>query len=258
MNRADTTKIGPADRIDDDNSEPIIHSLNSNVNEHNRSTLSAVGTSVGDRLTRFPPSVVLLQLFLALGWSRAIAEKVIDPDWWNNNTVRAFIVDANNPIDWYQPFAESVLLPTATVVSALALALQLGVALSMASGRFLSHGLAAGIFLNLNFLAMGEISPSVFYLVLQGVLAFWLAENISPAPRFAVLRGYAALGLGLSVSCIPFIETLHPGEVLDDVGIMMTTGGVLTAVACELTSRRLYGCGVLSLRPRATGPETFE
>lgn len=256
MNRGDTTGIGSSlnlkdsDHIEEDHSGRDLTEKDSSGTEvfataQPSSLQSRFLQAAASRFTEYPPAIVLIQLFLALGWSRAVAEKVIDPAWWNNDTVRAFIAEAEQPIDWYYPLAEKMLLPAAMYVTALTLTLQLGALVSMLSGRFLNYGIAAGMFMNINFLAMGEINPSVFYLILQGALALWLAENSEPIPRVRTLRLMAGAGAALSITCAPFIKTIHPYRVLDDVGIMMTTGGLLTILVCDLATRRLHGQGLL-------------
>src|SRR5258706_7718509 len=55
-----------------------------------------------------------LRLFLAAGWLRAGAEKLIDPQWWNGNKLRSFLTAPHSEaLPFFRPIMESWIRPGA-------------------------------------------------------------------------------------------------------------------------------------------------
>ncbi len=190
---------------------------------------------LSQRVAGLPAWVLLTQLFIGFGWLRAVTEKLIDPQWWTGDTIRAFAVThGQSVLAWYEPFLTYVVVPAAPLIGLIVLIAQLVAGLSLITGKRLGLGLGVGIFLNLNFVASGAVTPSVFYLLAQGALVLWLAER-APTTRSAHQLNAAALAaLFLAGLNLLFIETLHPAEVIEDPAMMFVFGGLLTTVACWL------------------------
>jgi thiosulfate dehydrogenase [quinone] large subunit len=208
------------------------------------------GSIVGDA----PPWVLLTRLFFGLGWLRAATEKLIDPYWWNGAGIQTFLVDHDDSrLAWYRPFVDHVIEPHLDTVVVLVVALQLAAGLALLRGRNPGAALAAGIFLNINFVAVGAVSPSAFYLVAQGALVLWLVEQRpEPVYRRALLGGTCLLIL-IGLVGTPLIRTLQPAEVIDDPAMMLLVLGSLSAVATVETVRRHQRPPTPS-RPREAGP----
>lgn len=201
------------------------------------------------RTIGLPPWVLLTQLFIGLGWLRAAAEKTIDPSWWFGWPVEAFIDEHGaTTLGWYRPIIDRIVEPNAPLIAIVVVVLQFGAAFSLLSGRRVGCGLAAGIFLNLNFVAIGAVNPSAFYLVIQLALVLWLTERVRH--RVAVRRclGLTRLAvLILAVISLPFVSTMHPQEVIDDPAIMLITLAGLLMLCTHLTTRAPVGEAPLPL-----------
>lgn len=112
------------------------------------------------------------------------------------------------------------------------MALQLVAAGGLITGRHVGIALATGIFLNLHFMAAGAVKPSALYLLAQGALVLWMAEQ---SPTFTAKRalGIAGLTAGLlAVVGLPFVSTVGRALVIEDPAVMFVTGGALTVLAC--------------------------
>jgi hypothetical protein len=130
------------------------------------------------RLLATPGWVVLIELFIGLGWLRAATEKLIDPSWLSGTPIDAFIIDhADLTIGWYQPVIDSVVLPNLTLVGLAVVATQVAAGVALVTGRRVGWALIAGMFLNLNFVLVGAVDPSIFYLVAQMALGMWILEQ---------------------------------------------------------------------------------
>ncbi len=85
-------------------------------------------------------------------------------------------------LGWYRPFLDNIVLPTAPMIAVIVVLGPLAAGLALTSGRPHGLGIAIGMFLNLSFMAAGAVTPSAFYLLAQGALALWMAEQ-GPSPR---------------------------------------------------------------------------
>lgn len=200
------------------------------------SRLSRGRTLQGHIHQRFdlPPWVLLVQFFIGLGWLRAVAEKVIDPSWWEGAVLRDFLTGhADLALPWYRTFAETVIEPNLFVVAVTVVLAQLFAAVALLSGWRLSAGLAVGAFLNLNFMAAGAVNPSIFYLICQTALLLWILHGES-GPKKRPLRLLATVSLLLVLLNVPFISTLDPAAVIEDPATVLVTLGLLTAVASRI------------------------
>ena len=201
--------------------------------------LSSFVDEVRNRIRETPSWVVLVQSFIGLGWLRAGVEKVIDPTWWSGAYLDDFLDEhAGESLGWYEPFIDLIVSPLGVVISAVVMVAQFAVAGSLLSGRRVAAGLAAGIFLNLNFIAAGAVSPSVFYVLSQGALALWYAERSQRRDTANALEITAAVGAGMALAQVPWIETLAPADVIEDPAIIMATVGGFAALGAMLALER--------------------
>lgn len=180
----------------------------------------------------------MIQLFIGLGWVRAAVEKLIDPQWWSGDTLGVFLTEHQaSTVSWYQPFLDLIVGPNVVIISLVVFGLQFLAGALMLSGRQIPAALAIGSFLNLHFIAAGAVTPSVFYLLAQAAVAFWLLER-SGADLNSGLRVGATAALAIALMSVVSISTLHPAEVIDDPGIMLVTAGLIGFGACEVLHRR--------------------
>lgn len=190
-----------------------------------------------------PGWVLFIRLFIGLGWLRAVAEKVIEPAWWDGTEITAF-VDGYSlwTLGWYRPIVDNLVVPNTEVFAVVLVIAQLFAALSLLSGRLLGYGLAVGILMNLNFLVAGAVDPSVFYMLSQGAIAFWLAEK-AEATKWSRrgLSTIAIIAYALAMVSLPSITTFHPARVIIDPAIMFVVIALVGIVACDRVHRRITG-----------------
>jgi thiosulfate dehydrogenase [quinone] large subunit len=176
-----------------------------------------------------------VQFFLGLGWIRAGVEKLVAAGWWHGSALRAFLdAHSHSAIAFMPAVASAVFEPLAVPISLLVMCTQPLIGLSLITGRVLRPALAWGITLNLVFVLMGEVSPSVFYLMIE--LALLTAVDLGaigrsprgPSPAAALLWAAAAL------AAVPFVGTLAPSEVIRDPGIILVTVATIAAATQAL------------------------
>ena len=191
---------------------------------------------------QLPRSFALLpvRVFLGIGWMRAGVEKLMSSEWWAGNEVRAFLIEQETrTLPPLAPIADGLLAPLATPISALMLALQLGVAVALLSGRHVRPALWAAVVMNLSFMALGSVNPSAFYLVMQLALLFGLAldADLRRRPDERIEAGQTAFTVAVvTAACViplaPFVTTLHPAHVIEDPAIVLITVALL-ATGCH-------------------------
>ncbi|MEM1333679.1 MAG: hypothetical protein AAGG08_09495 [Actinomycetota bacterium] len=207
---------------------------------------------VADRLRR-PAWVVLVELFIGLGWARAVVEKLIDPDWWSGAAIADFVADHEaDAVAWYTGIATEVWVPFADVVGVTVLALQVIAAVTLVTGRRVELGLGAGMFLNLHFVLAGAVDPSIFYLVAQSAVAMHLLERDRSAAGRRVLDWLNVGAVILVGASAPMIRTLHPAEVVDDPAVVLATFGGLMFLATSLVLVRRTARVTTAGRPADT------
>jgi len=163
-------------------------------------------------------------MFLAFGWLRAGVEKAIDGDWWTGGSLRVFLAEHRESS---LPFAEWLtggpMVNLAPATAFVVLVLELVIGLGLLTGRRLRPALHAAMTLNVVFIALGVVSPSAFYMVLQLTLLLGLgSRNGAARPRRAAIAITAACAVA-AVALLPSIRTIHPAEVIHDPAIMLVT-----------------------------------
>lgn len=181
-----------------------------------------------------------LRLFLAAGWLRAAAEKLIDKQWWTGNKLRSFLTKQHDEaLPFFRPVMDHVLAPGAHTVAIVVVLTQLGCGLAIAFGKPLRLALRWAVLLNVVFIMAGRVNPSAFYLVMEIVLLFAIADGTmgvrptSPSRRTVAL---SILSAGAAIAVTPYIRTIEPAKVIDDPAMMLVFLGVVVAVT--LMARR--------------------
>lgn len=198
-----------------------------------------------------PAWVVVVELFLGLGWLRAAIEKIISPEWWRGDVIRQFATEnAELTLPWYSPVIEHVISPTVRVVAFATIALQLTIAVTLLTGYRLAFGLLLAIALNVNIIVAGGVSPSIFYLIMEAALVMWLFQRAAPSAMTRKLLEWVLVGAALVlVLSVPFIGTLDPAEVIDDPGNVLATFGLCLGAGCLTTLWTWRKSGPASVAP---------
>jgi len=200
------------------------------------------------RFLGHPSWVILIELFIGLGWLRAATEKIISPDWWNGNEIAEF-ADANEELTmpWFEPVLDGLLRIDVAVVIAVLLG-QLFAGIALVTDFRMRTGLFVGMTMNLIFIMIGAVDPSIFYLILQAVLWLWLFEHhVEYATSVRSLNILMVSAAILVVISAPFVSSLDPGNVVEDPPIILTTYGLSIGVSCWVARRRLDDAAGLAL-----------
>lgn len=193
------------------------------------------------RCSPYPGWVVVVQVFLGVGWLRSAVAKLADPDWWTGRVLADFVSDhQQDTIYWYEPLLDLVVADLATGWASVILLTEILIAVSLLTSVRLRTGLAAAVFLNLNFLLVGSTNPSIFYLILELVLILWMVET-SAQPRSSLRwsRVMVVGGLTLMLACAPFLRTIDPDAVMEDPAAVLATWSALGAVGAATARRRV-------------------
>ena len=189
-----------------------------------------------------------LRLFIGVGWLRAGLEKWLESGWHDGSALTQFleahVVGGQVAFPFYAQLVQTVFVPTSLELGLLIMVCQLLVGLAVITGTLTNLALLGGLFMNLNFILVGEPVPSTFYVMMQLVLllsnigaTLGLDAFLSKRVRFFLLsakpanRGYSrlersvmggvfALSLGAALSLVPRIETFGPASVHDPAMIL--------------------------------------
>jgi uncharacterized membrane protein YphA (DoxX/SURF4 family) len=187
-------------------------------------------------------AVVLLPLriFLAAGWLRAGAEKVIEPQWWNGTQLRTFLgAQHDDALPFFRPVMEHVIAPSATFVAIVVVLTQIGCGIAIGLGKHLRLALRWAFMMNVVFILTGRVNPSAFYLVMELVLLLAIADGtIGVRPTAPSWRTVATAGVsaGLAAAVVPYVRTIEPAKVIDDPAMMLVFLGFV--IAATLMARR--------------------
>ncbi len=123
-----------------------------------------------------------LRLFIGLGWLRASVEKLMDPHWYNGEALLSFfheqIVAGAIYFPFYDNFINTICAPNALVLGWVVMIGELLVGMAIMTGTLTTLALLAGLFMNLNFILIGSVNPSAFYIIIQVVLLMGQAGTI--------------------------------------------------------------------------------
>lgn len=218
-----------------------------------------------------------LRLFIAVGWLRALSEKLLNPAWFDGAALSGFL-NAQLQADKvafpaYTWLISHVFLPGVPVLAWIILAGQLLVGLGLLFGAFSRAALLGALFMNLNFIAAGVPNPSVFYVVIQIMLLISSAGRVfgldgiahqnaifrslvQPAQRrlgrrrtqFRVSRhlmlGLAVLSAVLALCTLPYAKDFSPKGSINDPAILMCVIGLYAAGQCAIRAIRGFSVHV--------------
>jgi hypothetical protein len=223
----------------------------------------------------YAPTVGMLlpvRVFIAAGWLRAGAEKLIDPAWWHGTVLRGFLAKQHGAaIPFFRPVMDHLIAPAAIVVALTVMVTQLMCGVMIATGHRMQVALRWAFFMNVTFILAGRVTPSAFYLVLELVLLFAIADGaLSTSPSTPSRRTFtaAALAAVAAATFIPYIRTIEPAKVIEDPAMMLMFTGFLLAftlvvrlashpVYSETRLGRLWSCrlaGWVHAKPRTLAP----
>ena len=195
------------------------------------------------RITRrldAPVWVLVVEVFIGLGWLRAAVEKIIDPAWWSGEVVADFLAEHEDvSLPWYAVVEDAIVRPGMGLVVIYVVLAQLAIGAALVAGVRRGVALGAGLFLNLNFIAIGAVTPSAFYVLAQLAVLLWMLESRLPtraARPVAAVGG--VVGLLLAMVSLPFVATIDPALVIDDPAIMLSMLGLFVAAACVVVLDR--------------------
>jgi len=201
---------------------------------------------------------MLMQIFLILGWLRAVADKAVDPTWWSGGKVEAFVGDhREHAIAWAGPILDIVANST-TLVAAVVLLTQVFIATSLITGKHLMIGLSVAASLNLSFIVAGSTNPSVFYLLLESALLIGMIESTTPTQALAHRLRIASFGLlFVVVATAPFASSLDPKAVIEDPALVLATWAACAMVATWWMRRGVrWACREQQILDLTTDPAT--
>ena len=222
-----------------------------------------------------------LRLFIAFGWLRAAAEKTLDPNWFDGTALSGFLnAQLNGDHVVFPAYAwliSHVFLPGAPVLAWVILIGQVLVGLGLVFGAFSRGALIGALFMNLNFIAAGVPSPSVFYVVIQIMLLLssagrvfgldgiahqntLLRSLVQPARQPAqhrigrqqmyfrvsrhLLLVMAVICAILALGALPYAKDFSPKGSINDPAILMCVIGLYTAGQCAIRAIRGFSIHV--------------
>jgi thiosulfate dehydrogenase (quinone) large subunit len=218
-----------------------------------------------------------LRLFIALGWLRALAEKLTNPAWLDGTALTHFLTTQLQTekvvFPAYAWSISHVFLPGAPTFTWIIMAGQLLVGLGLLFGAFSKAALIGGLFMNLNFIAAGMPSPSVFYVVMQIMLLFSNAGRVfgldgiahrraefrtleQPIQRrigrhqmqFRLTRNLmlvlAVICAALAFSVLPYAKDFSPKGSINDPAVLMCVIGLYAAGQCAIRAIRGFSVHV--------------
>lgn len=167
--------------------------------------------------------MVFAQLFLAIGWLRAAVAHGMSVNWWNGTELLNFLdrnAELANPV--YAAFTSLVVEPLPVLVSLVVLVAEVGIGVLLLFNVRVREAVLAGILLNLNFILAGAVNPSIFYIMLGGVvLLVPLAGEVSSERAEAMARRAVLVSTLAAVALIPFITTIEPARVIEDPSLVL-------------------------------------
>jgi thiosulfate dehydrogenase (quinone) large subunit len=218
-----------------------------------------------------------LRLFIAVGWLRAMSEKLLNPAWFDGAALSSFL-NAQLHADKvafpaYAWLISHVFLPGAPVLAWTILIGQLLVGFGLVFGAYSRAALIGALFMNLNFIAAGMPSPSVFYVVIQIMLLVSSAGRVfgldGVAHRNVILRSLvqpaqhrigrhqtrfrlsrnamlilSVICTALALSALPFAKDFSPKGSINDPAILMCVIGLYAAGQCLIRAIRGFSIHV--------------
>ena len=171
-----------------------------------------------------------IRLFLGFGWLRAGTEKVLDSTWWTGEYLRLFLIEQRPVALPFMPgLIDALFDPFAVPIALVVMLAQLVIGFAFVTTRQLRPALWIGVTLNVVFVAMGAVDPSVFYLVIQLSLLAAVSLGVFDERRRDPNPVSIGLKLGVAGALAPYAMTIAPAEVIHDPAIILMTVAILAA-----------------------------
>lgn len=192
------------------------------------------------RYDGLPPGIAVSQLFLGIGWGRSAIAHLVEREWWTGGALRSDLaaIEADR-LPGVGTLLHLLGEATAPATAFVLLAVQAVVAVLLIANRRTSAALAAGVAMNLLFIAAGAVNPSIFYLVLATVVGLWMLEERLPADRLGpTARAVAGVSAFAIVVLVPLAGTLDPARVIEDPAMVLSSYAALLVVVAITMIRR--------------------
>ena len=201
-----------------------------------------------DRPLQLPAWALLAQLFLAAGWLRAASAHALSADWWSGEEIRRFATAAEfEPVGSIDIALRELVIPSAEVLAVIVVVAQLLVGVLLVLNVRTVVALVVGAVMNLAFMLCGAVNPSVFYLIIAGVLLARLAESNLDRERAAQLAlnlTFATIGTTALLS--PSVRSLAPDDAIEDPALVLLFLNLLLLGTLWRLGRRAAGVGAAS------------
>ena len=189
-----------------------------------------------------------LRLFIGIGWLRVGLEPFLEPGWHDGSALAQFldvhVAGGQSAFPFYTQLVQTVFGPASLPLGLTIMVCQLLVGSAILTGTFTNVALLGGMFMNLNFILIGEVDPSAFYVVIQVVLllsnigaVFGLDYFLGRKIRFGFLvakpparhysrteKSFMGFVVGLSLTAaaaiFPSLTSFEPSSVHDPAMIL--------------------------------------
>jgi thiosulfate dehydrogenase [quinone] large subunit len=196
-----------------------------------------------------------LRLFIGLGWTRAGLEKLIDVEWHSGASLTAFFTGQIDDRMIYFPFYERLVnhlfMPHVQLLSWIIIVGELLAGLAIGLGLLTKPALLGGLFMNMNFLLVGRVNPSAFYIIIQVALLSANAGAVLGLDALAARRrpfrhsqnrqAFLLLAISLwviAVLDVPYIRDFSPHSVTDPAMLLFILS-ILSGLSSFITFMRL-------------------
>ena len=227
----------------------------------------SVSRTIKQELSRQSVYLLPLRLFIGLGWIRASLEKFITAGWYDGSALTGFfdqqLSGGHVVFPLYQQLVTGVFEPNAVALSWIIMIGQMLVGLAVTFGVLTNFALLCGLFMNVNFVLVGAVNPSAFYIVIQTALlvtnvgaVFGLDRILSrhiPSffltaqpggnskywqfERMCLFIG-AVAAVVIALATAPYIQDYSPHSVDDPAMLMVILSG-LTGLTALITALRI-------------------
>jgi thiosulfate dehydrogenase [quinone] large subunit len=219
-------------------------------------------------------------MFIGIGWLRAGFEKFTDAGWLQGTALVEFfnqhITSGQVRFPVYQGMVQNVFTPGALALSWLIMVGQILVGAAVITGTLTNLALLCGLIMNMNFILIGEVTPSAFYVVIQMVLlvtnagyvlgvdallvrkiriGLLVAQPYSMRKYWRFERGaFLVLSIAMAIlalAVIPYIRDFSPHSV-EDPAMVLFVVSVIVGLSAWITAFKFPQNRKLVYRPVIT------
>ncbi|MGI9611856.1 MAG: hypothetical protein ACR2QO_03025 [Acidimicrobiales bacterium] len=205
--------------------------------------ITRVARSALQRFAQLPPWAVLAQLFLGIGWLRAGIAHGFSGTWWSGDELLRFVAERRpQALPVYGFFLDNIVVAIPTGIAVVVLLAELGIGISLLANVRRLEALAVGCFLNLHFIAAGQVNPSIFYLIISLSLGGRLLESQLSTERVGRLAQVASIVAAVVVVVlVPAVDTMAPAGVIEDPASVLIFLALLVVGALWASYARRIG-----------------